>query len=119
MALGGLYADAGKLEQSEQAYQKVVEIDPERAHQTYFNIGALIMKRPGRSAADKQRAIEAFRKALAIKPDYARAALELTFALVGTGDKDGAGSVLEAFLAANPDAPEAPQMQGLLKVFQK
>ncbi len=118
-ALGSLYADAGNLDQSEQAFQKVVEIDPERAHQTYFNIGALILKRPNRSAADKERAIEAFRKALDIKPDYARAALELSFALLGTGDKDGARSVLEACLRANPDGPEAPQVKGLLKNFQK
>ncbi len=118
-ALGGLYADAGSLERSKEAYQKVVEIDPDRAHQTYFNIGALIMKRPGHSAADKAAAIEAFRKALEIKPDYARAALELTFAPVGAGDKDGARSVLEDCLQANPGAPEAAQMQGLLKSFPK
>ena len=117
-ALGSLYADSGQLEQSEQAYQRVVEIDPGRAHQTYFNIGALILKRPHQSAADKERAIAAFRKALDIKPDYGRAALELSFALLGSGDKDGARSVLEACLRANPDAPEAPQMQGLLKNFQ-
>jgi tetratricopeptide (TPR) repeat protein len=117
-ALGGVYADAGQLEQSELAYQKVVEIDPERAHQTYFNIGVLILKRPNRSTADKARAIEAFRKALAIKPDYGRAALELSFALLGTGDKDGARSVLEACLRENPEGPEASQMKGLLENFQ-
>ncbi len=119
MALAGLHADAGNLVESEAAYQKVVEIDPARAHQTYFNIGAVIMKQPKRSPADRERAISAFRKALEIKPDYVRAGLELTFALVGTGDKDGARTVLEDCLRANPDAPEAPQMQGLLKAFQK
>ena len=46
------------------------------------------MKRPKRSEADTERAIGAFRKALEIKPDYARAALELTFALVGTGGEN-------------------------------
>ena len=114
-ALGSLYAEAGDLEKSEMAYQKVVEIDPESAHQTYYNIGALIIKRPNVSRSDRERACEAFRKAIDLKPDYARASLELTFALLGIGDRSGAREVLQAFVDAFPDAPEAPQMKGMLK----
>jgi tetratricopeptide (TPR) repeat protein len=117
LSLANLHADAGHLEESEQAYQKVVEIDPEGAHQTYYNLGATIIKRNSRSEADTHRAIEAFRKALELKPDYARAAQELAFALIGLGDKDGARKVLQSFVDNNPDSPDTPRMKSLLRTL--
>jgi len=117
LSLANLHADAGQLEESEHAYQKVVEIDPEGAHQTYYNLGATIIKRSNRSEADTRRAIEAFRKALELKPDYARAAQELAFALIGLNDKDGAREVLRAFVDNNPDSPDTPRMKSLLQTL--
>jgi tetratricopeptide (TPR) repeat protein len=117
LSLANLHADAGHLEQSELAYQKVIEIDPEGAHQTYYNLGATIIKRNNRSEADTRRAIEAFRKALELKPDYARAAQELAFALIGLGDKDGARAVLQAFVENSPDSPDTPRMKSLLQTL--
>jgi tetratricopeptide (TPR) repeat protein len=117
LSLANLHADAGNLEASEQAYQKVVEIDPEGAHQTYYNLGATIIKRSNRSEADTRRAIEAFRKALELKPDYARAAQELAFALIGLGDMDGARQVLQSFVDHNPDSPDTPRVKSLLKTL--
>jgi tetratricopeptide (TPR) repeat protein len=117
LSLANLHADAGHLKESEYAYQKVVEIDPEGAHQTYYNLGATIIKRSNRSEADTRRAIEAFRKALELKPDYARAAQELAFALIGLNDKDGAREVLRAFVDNNPDSPDTPRMKSLLQTL--
>jgi len=117
LSLANLYAEAGRLEESEQAYRKVVEIDPEGAHQTYYNIGATIIKRKNRSDSDSKRAIEAFRKALELRPDYARAVQELAFALIGLGDKAGARSALQGFVDHNPDGADTPRMQSLLKTL--
>jgi tetratricopeptide (TPR) repeat protein len=117
LSLANLHAEAGHLEESEKAYQRVVEIDPEGAHQTYYNLGATIIKRKNRSESDSRRAIEAFRKALELRPDYAMAAQELAFALIGIGDKQGAREVLEAFVEANPDSSATPRMKALLQTF--
>jgi len=118
LELANLHDEAGNLEASEGAYQKVVEIDPAGAHQTYYNLGATIIKRGNSSESDIERAIDAFRKALEIRPNYAKAAQELAIALITVGDKDGARDTLEVFVGGNPDAPEAPQMKALIQSLQ-
>lgn len=118
LELANLHDDAGNLEASEEAYRKVVEIDPAGAHQTYYNLGATIIKGGNNSESDTQRAIDAFRKALEIRPDYAKAAQELAIALITVGDKDGARDTLEVFVSGNPDAPEAPRMKALIQSLQ-
>ncbi len=117
LSLADLHAEAGRLTESEAAYQKVVEIDPESAHQTYYNLGATIIKRNNRSETDTKRAIDAFKKALELKPDYALAARELTFALIGMADRAGAKQVLETFLEKNPGAPAAPEFKRLIQTL--
>jgi tetratricopeptide (TPR) repeat protein len=115
LALADLHAEAGRLAESEAAYAKVVEIDPKGAHQTYYNLGATIIKRNNRSESDTRRAIDAFRKALELKPDYALAARELAFALIGLTDRDGAREVLQTFVDKNPSSPETPGFKKLLQ----
>jgi cytochrome c-type biogenesis protein CcmH/NrfG len=114
LSLAALHAEAGNLVESEAAYQKVVEIDPEGAHQTYYNLGATIIKRNNRSDADTRRATEAFRKALELKPDYALAARELAYALIGLRDREGAREVLETFVKKNPASPAVPQFKKVI-----
>jgi len=118
LELGNLHADAGNLDESAAAYAKVVEINPDGAHQTYYNLGASIVKRGNVSDEDHKRAADAFRKALDLKPDYARAAQELAIALLSLGDKPAARETLEAFVKVNPNSPEAPRMNALIKSMQ-
>jgi len=117
LSLAQLHAEAGNLEESEAAYAKVVEIDPEGAHQTYYNLGATIIKRPNHSEADKRRAIEAFRKALELKPGYALAARELAFALINLGEKDEARAVLKSFVDSNPQSGSATEFNRLIQAM--
>lgn len=118
-ALGGLYADTGQSTRSEEAFQKVVELSPDAAYQVFYNIGALILNRPSLTEADQRKAVEAFRKAIEIKPDYARAYQQLAFALLGTGDIEGAGDSLERYLELRPDAADAKDMEALLQGLRK
>jgi Flp pilus assembly protein TadD len=115
MNLGDLYAGIGDAAKSEQAYQRVTELDPANAHQIFFNLGALIMNRSDRSDADTRRAIDAFRKATEIKPDYAQAYQQLAFALLGVGDRAGAKQALEQYVKVAPDAPDAARMKALIQ----
>jgi tetratricopeptide (TPR) repeat protein len=103
---------------SEQAYQKVVELNPREAPQVFYNLGALIMNKDDRGDDDTQRAIAAFRKAVELKPDYREAHKQLAFALLGAGDPEGAKAELEACLRLAPDAPDAKQVKALIDSLQ-
>lgn len=115
VALGTLYADAGRNDESRAAFQKVVEIDPSGAYKTFYNIGALIRNQPNASPEENDRAIAAFRKSIEINPDYAPSYRELAYALLGKGDLAGAKTALESYLEAAPDAPDAAQIRAMVQ----
>lgn len=114
LTLGDLYAENGNAEKSEQAYSRVIDLDPSNAHQIFFNIGALMMNKADRSETETQSAISAFRKAVEIKPDYAQAYQQLAFAQLAVNDRDGARGSLESYVQLAPDAPDAAQMQQII-----
>jgi tetratricopeptide (TPR) repeat protein len=118
LTLAGLYADAGATDKSTEAYGKVVELDPEGAPQVFFNLGALLMNKPDRTDEDSSRAIEAFRQAIELDPEYREAHKQLAFALLGAGDRAGAKSELEAYVALAPDAADSAQMKALIQGLQ-
>ena len=119
VALGGLYADAGDTAKSEAAYQKVADLNPADAYQTFYNLGAVIMTRNDRNDADTRRAIDSFRKAIEIKPDYAQAYQQMAFALIGLGERDEALAALEDFVRVAPNSPDAARMKGLIATLKK
>ncbi len=119
MALGGLHAAAGDPQRSEQAYQKVAELDPADAYQTFYNLGVLTMNRRDRSEADTRRAIDAFRKALEIKPDYGLAYQQLGYALLGVGDRQGAVEALETYVRVSPSAADVARVRGMIETLKK
>jgi tetratricopeptide (TPR) repeat protein len=118
LMLADLYADAGAMDKSAAAYEKVVELDPEGAPQVFFNLGALLMNKSDRTDEDSRRAINAFRQALKLDPDYEEAHKQLAFALLGTGDRTGAKTELEAYVALAPNAPDSAQMKALIQSLQ-
>jgi len=114
LALGSLYADNGQPDKSEQAFTHVVELDPQNAYKTFFNIGVLIESKPDRTEVDERRAREAFQKATEINPAYAKAHRHLAYALLRAGDLPGAKRELERYLELEPDAPDAGEVQALV-----
>lgn len=118
LVLAGLYAETGAMDKTAAAYEKVVELDPEGAPQVFFNLGALLMNKAGRTEDDSLRAIDAFRQAIKLDPEYREAHKQLAFALLGTGDRAGAKSELEAYVALAPDAADSAQMKALIQSLQ-
>ncbi len=118
LSLANLYNSTGQTAKSEQAFQRVSELEPDDAHQIFFNLGALIINNTDRSDADTQKAILAFRRAVELKPDYAAAHKELALALLGIGDRAGARDNLSTYVALVPDAPDAPSMQALINSLE-
>jgi len=118
VSLADLYARSGQSAQSEAAFEKVVTLDPARAPQVFYNIGALALNKPDRTNADVQKAISAFQRVIELKPDHVQAHKQLGFALLGTGDRAGAKVELEQYLRLTPNAPDAAQIQTLLRTLK-
>lgn len=116
-ALGDLYARGKQAQKSEQAYQKATALA--ESPEAYFNLGALIMNRKEVSEADTRRAIDAFRKAVTLKPDYPEAQRQLGYALVRVGDLSGARGALEAYLRLRPDAKDASDVRSMVAALPK
>lgn len=119
LSLAGLYAKKNQPDKSEAAYRQLTEIDPAAAPQTFYNIGATIMNKPSPTPADTQKAAEAYRKAVSLKPDYAAAQKELGFALLNLGQLDEARAALEKYLELEPKAKDAAQIRDTLKSLPK
>ncbi len=115
VSLGALYAKTGKIDKSEAAFQKVVTLDPARAPQVFYNIGALALNNPKKSDEDVQKAIAAFKRSIELKPDYPPARKQLGYALLQAGDSAGAKTQLAEYVRLAPNAPDAAQIQSLLK----
>ena len=111
--LGDLYAKNGQGDKSEAAFEKVSELGGDGGHQAYFNIGALLANKSSRTPEETQKAIDAFRKAIEIKPDYGEAHKQLAFMLLGAGDSAGAKNALLKYVEVAPNAPDAAQMKSL------
>ncbi len=119
LALGNLYAQKKQPDKSEEAYRKVTELDPSNAPQTFYNIGAVIMNKPSPTTADTRKAAEAFRKAVALKPDYGAAYKQLGYASLNLGELKEARAALEKYLELEPKSPDAAQLRDLLKGLPK
>jgi tetratricopeptide (TPR) repeat protein len=114
MALGGLYAKRGERDKSEQAYRKVSELDPANAHKTFYNIGVLIEKKPDLTDEDTRRAIEAYRKSIEVKPDYAPAHRSLGYALIRLGEVGEAKKELARYVELEPRAKDAAEVKSIV-----
>jgi tetratricopeptide (TPR) repeat protein len=114
MALGGLYAKRGERDKSEQAYRNVSELDPANAHKTFFNIGVLIEKKPDLTEEDTKQAIEAYRKAIEAKADYAPAHRSLGYALIRLGEMAEAKKELARYVELEPKAKDAAEVKSIL-----
>ena len=118
-ALGELYAKLGKSRKSEAAFGRAGELGGEQAHRTLYNQGVMIMQQSDVTEADTERAVDAFRKAVEIKPDYAPAYLQLGYALLGLGNREDALKALEGYLQVAPNGADAESAKLLVKTLKQ
>lgn len=115
ISLGELYARIGQGAKSEEAFRKVVELDPANAYKTFYNIGVSIGNRADLGDSDNKKIIEAFRKSIELNKEFAPSHRELAYALLRAGDMSGAKAELERYLAIDPKASDAGQIRETLK----
>lgn len=115
LTLASAKSAKGDFAAAEKLYRRVAEKDPDSAYRTFYNLGAAIRNQGG----DPEAAIAAFRRAIDLKPDYARAHRELGYCLLGAGKTAEAVAEFERYLALAADDPEAPDVRELLKTLKK
>ncbi len=115
VALAALYNRNKQPKKAEEALNKVVAIDPANAHRTFYNLGVVIENRDDISDADHKKAIEAFRKAIELKPDYAIAHRDLGLALLRVGDLMAARKSLQKYVDLQPQAKDAADIRATVK----
>ena len=114
LALGDIHASKGEAAKATAAFDRVVQLDPDNAYKTFYNIGVLIENKDEPSEAEERRAVQAFRKAVEIKPDYVPAHLHLAYALLRQGDLTGARASFEQVLSLDPNARDAEQIRAMV-----
>ncbi len=97
--LGLLARQEGNYQQAVDLIAKAAKINP--VAPVYFNLGNAYQ-----SLDDMENAIDSFRKALSIKPDYVAALNNLGIALQRHGDLEGAFSSFQMALSLQPNQAE-------------
>jgi Flp pilus assembly protein TadD len=115
VALADLYNRNKQPKKAEEVLNKVVALDPANATRTFYNLGVVIENRDDATESDHRKAIEAFRKAIELKPDYAIAHRDLGFALLRTGDLIGASKEFQKYVDLDPRAKDAAEIKATIK----
>jgi tetratricopeptide (TPR) repeat protein len=115
VALADLYNRNKQPKKAEEVLAKVVELDPANAHRTFYNLGVVIENRDDATETDHRKAIEAFRKAIELKPNYAIAHRDLGFALLRVGDLKGAAKEFQKYVDIDPRAKDAGEINATIK----
>ena len=115
VALADLYNRKKEPKKAEAVLNKVVELDPANAHRTFYNLGVVIENRDDATESDHRKAIEAFRKAIDLKPNYAIAHRDLGLALLRTGDLMAASKELQKYVDLEPRAKDAAEIKATVK----
>jgi len=115
VALAALYNRNKQPKKAEEALNKVVALDKANAHRTFYNMGVVIENRDDAGEADHRKAIEAFKKAIDLKPDYAIAYRDLGFAQLRIGDLMAARKAFQRYVDLAPGAKDAADVKATIK----
>jgi tetratricopeptide (TPR) repeat protein len=109
--LSSALADAGKLDEATAPLQEAAKLNPSVGAQGYYNLGVVLTNR-GRS----KEAVDAFSKAIALDPNYAKPYYQLGIAYFGAANTlPQAISALERFLQFSPTGPDSETAKQLIE----
>ena len=96
------------------ALQGLAAVDPKMVEDNLFQLGMNAFERD-----ETAKAKELFQKVLEFNPNQARAHYQLGLILMREGDKKGAASHLERFLALAPKDPDAATAQQVIEILKR
>jgi len=108
-------AKSSKFPEAEAEFAKAAQIDPAKAGQYYFNLGAVLVNR-----GQEDPAVSAFRKAIEADPTYSDAYYQLGECLfakranAGTWP-DGTQQAFQKYIELKPDGPNAAEARAKLQ----
>ncbi|HXK06318.1 MAG TPA: tetratricopeptide repeat protein [Verrucomicrobiae bacterium] len=113
-------AKAKKFDDMQKELQKAAELDPAKAGQYYYNLGAILT-----NSGQSEAAIQAFQKAIQADPNHAESyyqlGVSLTSKMTMNGDKPvpapGTVEALQKYLQLAPNGPNAQAAKDLLSTF--
>jgi tetratricopeptide (TPR) repeat protein len=113
-------AKAKKFDETQKELQKAAELEPGKAGQYYYNLGALLT-----NSGQSDAAIDAFKKAIAADPNHAESyyqlGVSLTAKMTMNGDKPvpapGTVEALQKYLQLAPNGANAQAAKDLLATF--
>lgn len=104
---------AGKIDESRTSIEKAATLDPTKAGQAYYNLGAtLINRNKGAEAVDP------LKKAIELDPKYGPAYFQLGLTLVGLNKLDEAPPVLQKCLDLGAGCPDAATAKALIDTLK-
>lgn len=125
--LGAAAARLGKTDEAVEAYKQAAQLDPQRAGNYYYNLGA-ILTNTATDANGKKKAAEAFDKAIAADPNKAEAYYWKGSNLIALATADSSGKLsapdgtVEAFqkyLELQPSGPHAEEAKQMLAALNQ
>ncbi len=99
--MGVLLSQMGKMDESQEAFKKAAELNPAGSAQNFYNIGATMVNN-----GQTEAAIESFRQAISVDPNFSEAYYQLGMCLSGTPDTmSDAIEALKKYIeiGSNPD----------------
>ena len=115
VSLADLYNRKKLPKKAEEVLDRVVALDPKNAYRTFYNLGVVIENRDELTEADHRRAVEAFRKSIELKPEYALAHRDLGYAYLRLGNASEARKALQKYVSLDPRARDAAEVNDTIK----
>lgn len=111
--LGEVAFKRGDLETGRKYFTEALNVSPEDENAAY-NVGEILF-----SNQNIDEAIHFFEMAAEIKKDWSKPRLRLGYVYLNKGDLDKAIENFNAFLALDPDSPEAEKVKGMIAAIEK
>lgn len=108
-SIGDVYMRQDNLKDAEEYFKKSLEIDP-ADHALAYNVAEIMF-----AAGKTEEAINYYKLAIQIKPDWSKSYMQLGYAYLNKGDSAAAIENLKKFLELEPNAPEA---EGIKEVIE-
>ena len=112
---------AKKIPEAQAELTKAAQLDPQRAGQYFYNLGAVLT-----NSGQSEAAAQAFQQSIAADPNYAEAYYQYGVSLMSKAQIAADGKVtpapgtkeaLEKYLALKPDGPNAESAKGMLSMM--
>ena len=108
-SIGDVYMRQNKFKEAEEFFKKSMDISP-TDHTLPYNVAEILF-----ASGKTDEAIPYYQMAVKIKPDWAKAYMQLGYALLNKGDTKTAVESFKKFLELAPTSPDAEAVKEVIK----